>query len=210
MIEVATLFLSFFKNWKPDRDGLKIERVVYQINDFIETRGFKGRFAAFSLCLFNAESGVVRFCNAGDNLVHWYDASERTMKKMTLPETPTAGVFPNMLIEMKGGYQVQTMTLDKGYMLILYTDGIEEAKRRFRDAKLIEFLCSEGNAPVDTPHGSHSVGQADEELGYDRVKAILNAVLNRKEYILEKYHSPDPSEVLRFDFSRSEVQVEDV
>lgn len=209
MVEVATLFLNFFKNWKPDRAGLKIETVVYQINDFIETRGFKGRFAAFTLCLFNAKTGVVRFCNAGDNLVHWFDASEGMMKKITLPETPTAGVFPNDLIEMKGGYQVQTITLDHGDSLLLYTDGIEEAKRRFRDAKLKEFVCAEGNAAIDTPHGSHAVGQADEELGYERVRDILNAMFNRREYILQKYHSPDPSEVLRFDFTRAKGDIQD-
>lgn len=209
MVEVATLFLNFFKNWKPDREGLKIETVVYQINDFIESRGFKGRFAAFTLCLFNAETGVVRFCNAGDNLVHWYDASKGAMQKLALPESPTAGVFPNMLIEMKGGYQVQTMTLDHGDMLILYTDGIEEAKRRFRDAKLREFVCAEGGAPVDTPHGNHSVGQADEELGFDRVQDILNAVLNRREFLLQKYHAPESDEVLRFDFSRANGDIED-
>ncbi len=209
MIEVATLFLNFFKNWKPDKKGLQIETVVYQINDFIESRGFKGRFAAFTLCLFNAQTGLVRFCNAGDNIVHWFDASEKEMKKLLLPETPTAGVFPNMLIEMKGGYQVQTMQLDHGDILLLFTDGIEEAKRRFRDANLNEHLCQEGGAPVDTPHGNHSVGQADEELGYERVRDILNAVLNRGEYRLERYHAPDPSETLHFDFSKASGEVED-
>jgi len=58
---------------------------------------------------------------------------------------------------------------------MLYTDGIEEAKRRFRDENFNEIVCTEGNAPRDTPHGNHTVGQADEELGPDRVKAITEA-----------------------------------
>ena len=78
-------------------------------------------------------TGEVHFCNAGDNIVHWYDASEGRMKLTTLPESPTAGVFPNFMIEMKGGYTVQKLKLDVGDTLLLYTDGIEEAKRRFRD-----------------------------------------------------------------------------
>jgi hypothetical protein len=35
MIQVATIFISFFRNWKPNADGMHIERLVYEINDFI-------------------------------------------------------------------------------------------------------------------------------------------------------------------------------
>jgi serine phosphatase RsbU (regulator of sigma subunit) len=209
MIEVATLFLSFFKGWKPTKENMRIERVVYQINDFIESRGFKGRFAAFTLCLFNSETGDVHFCNAGDNLVHYFDASDRKMKTIKLPETPTAGVFPNDLIKMKGGYQVQTLRLKPGDTLLLYTDGIEEAKRRFRDARLKEILCEVPGLPVDAPHENHTVGKSDEELGYDRVAEIVAAALNKDRYNLVKYHMPDESERFTFDFSRSTGSVED-
>jgi serine phosphatase RsbU (regulator of sigma subunit) len=65
MIEVATLFLNFFKHWKPTKEGMRIERVVYQINDFIESRGFKGRFAAFTLCLFDTDTGGSPFLQRG-------------------------------------------------------------------------------------------------------------------------------------------------
>ncbi|QQO11368.1 SpoIIE family protein phosphatase [Breznakiella homolactica] len=209
MIQVATMFLNHFKNWKPNTKGMQIEEVVYQINDFIETLGFKGRFAAFTLCLFDSETGLVRFCNAGDNIVHWYDASEGRMKTVTLPETPATGVLPNFLVESKGGYTVQTLTIDHGDILFLYTDGIEEAKRKFRDRNFREILCSEGNAPVDTPHANHSVGQGDEEMGPDRVEAIINAVMNRQMYTLHKYHNPEGDADLQFDFSSCSGKVEE-
>jgi hypothetical protein len=209
MIEVATLFLNFFKHWKPTKEGMRIDRVVYQINDFIESRGFKGRFAAFTLCLFDSETGDVHFCNAGDNIVHIYDSAAQRMKIITLPETPTAGVFPNDLIEMKGGSQVHKLRLNPGDILLLYSDGIEEAKRRFRDAQLREVLCAEPGIPVDSPHGNHTVGQADEEMGYERVEAILNAALSRGRYELTKYHNADPAEKFTFDFSKGEASLED-
>ncbi|MDR2700966.1 MAG: SpoIIE family protein phosphatase, partial [Spirochaetaceae bacterium] len=144
MIQVATMFLSYFRRWSPTERNMHIEDLVYQINDFIETLGFKGRFAAFTLCLFDSQTGVVRFCNAGDNLIHLFDASEGKLKTLTLPETPATGVLPNFLVESKGGYKVQTMTLDRGDILLLYTDGIEEAKRKFRDADFREIICVEG------------------------------------------------------------------
>jgi serine phosphatase RsbU (regulator of sigma subunit) len=207
MIQVATMFLNYFKTWKPTRKGMHIEEVVYQINDFIETLGFKGRFAAFTLALFDSETGIIRFCNAGDNIVHLYDASERKMKTITLPQTPATGVLPNFMVETAGGYQVQTLTIDKGDMLLLYTDGIEEAKRKFRDPSFREMLCTEG--PRDTPHANHMAGQADEEMGADRVEAIINAVMNRQIYTLYKYHNPEGEIELQFDFTGCTGAVEE-
>jgi serine phosphatase RsbU (regulator of sigma subunit) len=207
MIQVATMFLNYFKTWKPTAKGMHIEEVVYQINDFIEALGFKGRFAAFTLALFDSQTGLIRFCNAGDNIIHWYDASDRKMKTVTLRETPATGVLPNFLVESKGGYMVQTFTLDPGDILFLYTDGIEEAKRKFRDASFKEILCTEG--PNDTPHENHVAGQGDEELGPDRVEAIINAVMNRQVYTLHKYHNPEGDADLRFDFTTCEGAVEE-
>jgi serine phosphatase RsbU (regulator of sigma subunit) len=210
MIQVATMFLNYFKQWKPTAKGMHIEEVVYQINDFIETLGFKGRFAAFTLCLFDSQTGTARFCNAGDNIIHLFDASEGRVKTMTLPETPATGVLPNFLVESKGGYTVQTMTIDPGDILLLYTDGIEEAKRRFRDSEFKEIVCTEGGAPNDTPHGNHVVGQGDEEMGPDRVEAIINAVMSKDVYTLRKYHNPEKERELKFDFSDCDGKVEEV
>ncbi|MDR0401983.1 MAG: SpoIIE family protein phosphatase [Treponema sp.] len=208
MIQVATMFINFFRRWKPTEKGLHIEDLVYQINDFLENLGFKGRFAAFTLCLFDSQTGLTRFCNAGDNIVHWFDASEGCMKTVSLRETPATGVLPNFLVESKGGYTVQTLTLDRGDILFLYTDGIEEAKRKFRDAAFREIICEEGEK--DTPHATHTVGQGDEEMGPDRVFDIINAVMNKQVYILHKYHNPEGDENdLKFDFSTCEGKVEE-
>jgi hypothetical protein len=211
MIQVATMFLNYFKQWKPNARGMHIEEVVYQINEFIETLGFKGRFAAFTLCLLDSQTGIARFCNAGDNLIHIFDASEKRVKTVSLPETPATGVLPNFLVESKGGYQVQSMTLDPGDILFLYTDGIEEAKRRFRNTDFKEILCAQGNAPADTPHGNHTVGQENEELGQDRVEEIINSVMNRQVYTLRKWHNPEgDGRELVFDFSSCQGTVEEV
>jgi len=212
MIQVATMFLNYFKQWKPNAKGMHIEEVVYQINDFIEALGFKGRFAAFSLCLFDSATGVVRFCNAGDNIIHMYSAKEGKMKTVSLPQTPATGVLPNFMIESTGGYSVQTMTIEKGDILLLYTDGIEEAKRKFRDRGFKEILCTEG--PNDTPHENHLCGQADEEMSPERVEAIINAVMAKEIYTLKKFHNPeesaDGSGDLQFDFTSCQGDVEEV
>jgi serine phosphatase RsbU (regulator of sigma subunit) len=207
MIQVATMFLNYFKTWKPDVKGMHIEEVVYQINDFIEALGFKGRFAAFTLALFDSFTGLLRFCNAGDNILRWFDASEQRMKMVSLRETPAVGVLPNFLVESKGGYTVQTFALESGDILFLYTDGIEEAKRKFRDDSFKEIPCTGGSA--GTPHENHAAGQWDEELGTDRVEAVINAVMNRRVYVLRKYHNPEGDRELKFDFTHCEGTVEE-
>jgi HAMP domain-containing protein len=208
MIQVATMFLNYFKQWKPDAEGMRIEDIVYKINDFIDTLAFKGRFAAFTLCLYDSKTGIVRFCNAGDNIIRLYDASEGRMKTLTLPESPAAGVLPNSMIENAGGYKVQTFTIEKGDILLLYTDGIEEAKRKFRNSDFKEIICAEGS--VDTPHENHICGQGDEEMGPGRVEAIVNAVMAKETYNLRKYHNPEGVQDLQFDFSCCQERVEEV
>ena len=209
MIQVATMFLNHFKKWKPDAKGMQIEEVVYQINSFIEALGFKGRFAAFTLCILDSKTGVVRFCNAGDNIIHLYDASEGKVKTITLPETPATGVLPNFMIESTGGYNVQTVTIDHGDILLLYTDGIEEAKRKFRNSDFKEIVCKEGQ--IDTPHQNHLCGQADEEMSPERVEGIINAVMAKKIFTLKKYHNPEGDDMeLKFDFSSCQGKVEEV
>lgn len=209
MVEVATLFLDYFKDWKFGKNGYKLDYIVSRINDLIESRGFKGRFAAFTLCIFDAVSGDAYFCNAGDNIVHIYDHSECKMKIVMLPESSAAGVFPTFMVDMKGGFRVVKIHFDPGDVLFLYTDGIEEAKRLFRTKKLEVYACAEPGLAPEAPHGSHSVGQDNEELGPERVNAIIEAVFSRTPYRLEKWHDPDPDSVYEFDFSRCEGTIEE-
>jgi hypothetical protein len=208
MIQVATMFLNYFKRWRPSPEGMHIETLVYQINGFIETMGFKGRFAAFTLCLFDSETGDMHFCNAGDNVIHIYDSSQRRLKSVSLPQTPAAGVLPNKIVESSGGYFVQTLNLDHGDILLLYTDGIVDSKRKFRDAAFDEIICTE--AAQNAPHGNHVAGEAWEEMGPQRVRGIINAVMNRETYHLHKWHNPETGEELHFDFSGCDGGVEDL
>jgi len=209
MIQVATMFLNYCKQWKATDKGMHIEEIVYQINEFIENLSFKGRFAAFTFCLYDSFTGNARFCNAGDNIIHLYDASEKRVKNLFLPETPAAGVLPNPEVESKGGYTVQTIKLDHGDILFLYTDGIEESIRKFRNGEFEEIVCT--NGADDSVHENHVAGQAVEELGFSRVQDIINSVMNKHIYTLHKWHNGEgENKDLQFDFSSSKGHVDDV
>lgn len=209
MVEVATLFLDYFKDWSYKKNGYRLDLIVSRINDLLESRGFKGRFAAFTLLIFDAKTGKAHFCNAGDNLVHLFEAATGKMKTITLPESSAAGVFPSFMVDMKGGFQVVSHTIQKGDVLFLYTDGTDEAKRLFRTPDLKIYTCSEGEPGSDTPHGNHSVGQDNEELGADRVHEIIETVFARKKYTLVKWHNPEGDVRYEFDFTNAEGTLEE-
>ena len=209
MVEVATLFLDYFRDWSYKKQGLKIDQVVSRINDLLESRGFKGRFAAFTLCIMDSISGNVHFCNAGDNIINIYDAASKKMKEVVLTEVSAAGVFPTFMIDMKGGFKVETVKLNSGDVLFLYTDGIEEAKRLFRNSKLEPVLCEEPGLEKDAEHETHTVGQDGEELGKPRVCEIIESIFSRSSFSLKKWHNPIENEQFDFDFTNLEGTIED-
>jgi len=209
MVEVATLFANYFKDWSFKKNGFNMSGIVSRINDAIETRGFKGRFAAFTLCILDSATGATYFCNAGDNIINIYDASEKKMKEITLKETAAAGVFPTMLVDMKGGFPVERIDIKSGDILFLYTDGIEEAKRMFRDENLQVIVCNEPGLSEGDWHETHTVGQDGEEMGKDRVNAIIESVFAKRKFILKKMHNPIADEIFEFDFTTCEGTIEE-
>jgi len=210
MVEVATIFLTHFRNWTIQNPGLKIDSLAYTINDMLEERGFRGRFAALILCILNAETGAIYFCNSGDNIVHMYKNAERKMIQKVLPEAPAAGVFPSMLVETQSGFKMVKDRLDKNDTLFLFTDGIEEAQRLFRDAGYSPIKCEEESLKDGESHGgTHSKGAEFEELGIPRIRGVIDSVFNKRGYRLTKHHNAIPSEELTFDFSRCTGSVEE-
>jgi HAMP domain-containing protein len=202
MIEVATLFLSYFKEWSLKKDGLKIDNLVLRINDMLEERGFKGRFAQLTLCLLNSETGMCHMCHAGDKELHIYRHRNMKMETITLANTPAAGVFHSTLIPPPSGFRVENQKLEKGDILFLFTDGIEEAQRVFRDGTFAPTICSEPGLKEGESHGgTHNWGKSVEELGMKRVYSIIEAVCGRSSFTLFKYHNPLANEELIFDFS---------
>jgi len=209
MVEVATIFSTFFRNWTA-KSGLKIDQLAYLINDMIEERGFKGRFAALTLAILNAETGQVWFCNAGDTTLRLFRRAEGKMNAYKLPQAPAAGVFPSMLVQAQAGFQQVPYQLAAGDTVFLYTDGVEEAKRHFRDSGFDVVACAEPGLQENESHGgTHNKGADNEEMGDERIRGIIDAVFGRREYRLFKHHNPAGDEPLVFDFSKCQGTVEE-
>ena len=227
MVEVATLFISYFRDWEKRQQNIalikdpkakqraiqeleRIDTLVYTINDMLEERGFKGRFAALTIVLLNSETGIANVCNAGDNLMHVFEARAKKMVSVKLPDSPAAGVFPSMLVEMKSGFKQIPHRLDVGDALFMFTDGFEEAKRSFRNASGEVVPCEAPEVKDGEAHGeTHSRGQTSEEFGIRRIEAIVAAAFARTRYTLMRSHVLDSDEHLEFDFSTCAGTVKD-
>jgi len=209
MVEVATLFQNYFQNWNYKRDGYNLSAIVMRINDVIESHGFVGRFAAFSLCIINMRVGDAYFCNAGDNIVHIYDKQARRLKSYTLRSGSAAGAFSSEMISLNGGYPVEKIHLNCGDILFLYTDGIEESKRKLRVPISKPEDGSDSIPAEDHGDNSHLIGTDSETLGKDRVEEIIEAVFARKKFTLKKRQSDLMYEQMDFDFSSCNGTIED-
>jgi len=216
MVEVATLFLRWCREWRSrlaavtdpkegegaQRELLELGSLAYTINDMIEERGFGGKFAAFMLCLYDVKTGMVTACSAGDNVLYRHDAEAgRVETREIKPGNPAVGQIASDLIASASGYRSVQMQLKPRDTLILFTDGFEESKRVFRDATGKRIVCNDP-AHVDKKldaRATHKTGLDYEEMSVPRILDIFSTFFNRGIYRLERCHLPNP-ETLEFDF----------
>jgi hypothetical protein len=204
MVEVATMVINYFNEWKKAMPmSIDLTDLTYKINDFIEERGYEGkRFAAFTLGVWDSDTGTAYLCEAGDRKLHVWDARRRTLLEELLPDSPAAGPFPSFMFQNQRPFEQVKRSLNKDDILFLYTDGIEEAKRHFRDPSFVRTECDHLVDPyaflagflqerlgltqtaADGPSG-FTAGSASDlmaglaaELAADTAKASAEAVIN--------------------------------
>ncbi|MGA2639598.1 MAG: SpoIIE family protein phosphatase [Spirochaetia bacterium] len=225
MVEVATLFISHFREWPKRKENItrlkdaqarqralreleRLDDLVYKINDMVEERGFRGKFAALTVLLYNSATGVASICNAGDTKMNIYIAEKGKMVHASLPDSPAAGSFPSMLVEMKTPYKQVQQQLVSGDVLFLQTDGFEESERKLRNTEFQEAKCDEpGLADGQDHEGTHKKGESEEDFSETRMDIVINAVFNKGQYNLVRSHNPIPNEELVFDFSNCQGTV---
>ncbi len=113
-----------------------IEKMAAKLNDFIHRSSSINSFITFFFCELNMKSGKLVFVNAGHNppIVLEKKGKIRRMESCGL----CLGMFPDV------EYKVQTVALNPGDIVLLFTDGITESRNKenkeFEENKLLKIL----------------------------------------------------------------------
>jgi len=213
MVQIAALYVDYFRKVresakKTGKLAYNLRDFTFGINDLINEVGFQGRFAAFNLSVINVRTSEYEMIHAGDNLVHVFDGKSRKMKEIELPEAPATGQIDSSLIEMKPTmYSVVRGKLNRGDILFNYTDGIEESHHIFRNENFEAVSLKELPESVRAAdarfieEGYKALGDKNEEFDSVRINRVIEAAINKKNFVLERRCDMTISRPLHFNFS---------
>lgn len=153
MVQISTIFRSFFSNFKVGKNKLDTVQVVNQINDTVEERGFQGRFAAILVSIYNIKTGKMILTNAGYTKLLVYRDQKKETEWINLADSGAAGVFPSFMLPFP--FKLETLQINQGDIIFLFTDGIEEARNGQK------IITSEGE-------------EKEDEFGNERIKKVLD------------------------------------
>lgn len=207
MVQVATVFQDYFRNWTLKSPGLDISSLVLRVNDIVAERQFKGRFAALTVGILDTHKGAFYTANAGDVKLHVYRKQLGAVEELTIPGGPAAGTFSSADMPIQFPQEMKTIAV--GDLLLLFTDGLEEAKRLLRGKDWKTFVVTEEMMQEGTVAEALQLGEDGEEFSNERIHTIVQAVQNRGRYRLQRLMNPIEDEELVFDFSTCTDPVRD-
>ena len=165
------------------------EQIVTQMNDSLSGEGNEqNMFVTLFLGILDLATGELKYCNAGhDAPVHLSAQSEMHL----------LSVVANLPLGVLSGFAFagQTLTLNPGDTIFLYTDGLNEAentaKELFGEERMLAHLNSKLGTPVgDSPHDlivsmqsavTAFVGKAQQS---DDLTMFVIRFLNKSEHAL--------------------------
>ena len=118
----AALFMSMakihIKNYASL--GLPLDEVAFRVNNQLCYKNEEGMFVTAFICVLNLETNEMKFINAGHNPPFLMKNGEAFVMMK-----PKANLVFGMMEDIP--YQEQSLTLEKGDVIFLYTDGVTEA-----------------------------------------------------------------------------------
>lgn len=163
----AALFMSMakihIKNYASL--GLPLDEVAFRVNNQLCYKNEEGMFVTAFICVLDLDTNEMKFINAGHNPPFLMkNGEEFVMLK------PKANLVFGMMEEVP--YQEQSLMLEKGDVIYLYTDGVTEALNADEELFGEERLAKALNAYRD------EMDEADAFMKhiYEEVDAFANGV----------------------------------
>ncbi len=118
--------------------------MVGRLNNFIQANTTFDKFITFFYAVIDLQRNELTFCNAGHNPPYLYRA-DGSMKRLE-----TGGIILGMMANMP--YETETVPLHSGDLLIMFTDGVTEAKsaddQDFEEYRFEEIVARVAELPV--------------------------------------------------------------
>ncbi|MFI3239092.1 MAG: SpoIIE family protein phosphatase [Bacteroidales bacterium] len=112
--------------------------IVQRINEAICANNDANMFITMFVAVLDIKTGVMEFCNAGHNPPFILSKQNKSVKPLQVNPNIPVGVFDTM------GYQGESITINRGEIIFLYTDGLTEAenhaKELYGDDRLYKYL----------------------------------------------------------------------
>jgi len=116
------------------------------MNQSLAEQNASGMFVTFFYGILDTRTGEIQFANAGHNLPYVFSADG---KFRTLDDKggPVLGLFPNLT------YEMATARLEPGEGVLVFTDGVTEARNPadefFEEKRLEAYLLAHAGEPVE-------------------------------------------------------------
>ena len=141
---------------------LEIGEVVSRINNSFADGNESGMFITMFAAILNLKTREMTYCNAGHNPVVVVGADGKAVFNKAKTNL-AAGLFEDF------PYQQESMILEKGSRLFIYTDGVSEAensmKELYGDERLLEFCSNEPAAETSEAFIAHLTASMKEFTG---------------------------------------------
>lgn len=95
-------------------------QALEELNEQMSTTGHSEEFISLVVVVFDTEAGILRFSSAGHPAAWlWHEREAQ----------PLRSTGPLLMLSPKSSYYSREVELDMGDMVVLYTDGLAEARR---------------------------------------------------------------------------------
>ncbi len=122
--------------------SISITEIVQRLNKLLYENTSSDKFVTFFCCILDDKNRTIEYLNAGHNPPILY---KRTGQIIRLTE---GGLILGFLPEIEK-YDSKTITLDRGDIILLFTDGVSEAindnDEEFGEGKIIEYIIENGH-----------------------------------------------------------------
>jgi serine phosphatase RsbU (regulator of sigma subunit) len=131
------------------RSSAQPQDVLNRVNQLLCEKSLPSQFVTLFLVLLDAQ-GMGQFISAGHNPAYLFRSATGTIEEL-FPDAFVLGMFDS------ASYQSRTLHLDKGDILVVYSDGLTDAQNQqeemFGEERLLKIIQQEA------PSGSHALEQ---------------------------------------------------